>query len=97
MIPQNGIELVSSNLDSEGPLASSYLNAIDGIGQEDLFFGYNKDDKATPSEETNYLKEYLDRVITEGKTVLTTDYCSTPSNVTLSILSNTERNYIPNS
>ena len=36
VIPQNGIELVSSNGDTDGSPELSYLNAIDGNGQEDL-------------------------------------------------------------
>lgn len=76
IIAQNGVELISTNEKSDGQLASEYISAIDGQGQEDLFFGYAKDDKATPHKTTEYLKSYLSRLREAGKTVLTTDYCS---------------------
>ncbi|SRR5690606_20403051 len=59
IIPQNGIELVSQNEEPTGPPAEDYLNAMDGNGQEDLFFGYDGDDKATDPSETNRLVKYL--------------------------------------
>ncbi|MBK6619618.1 MAG: endo alpha-1,4 polygalactosaminidase [Saprospirales bacterium] len=85
IVPQNGIELTSS---------SAYLAVIDGVGQEDLFFGYNKDDKATPEETSAYLTELLDAVKANGKAVLVTDYCSTPGNVDESYQKNQARGYI---
>ncbi|MGN0186406.1 MAG: endo alpha-1,4 polygalactosaminidase [Paludibacteraceae bacterium] len=81
VIPQNGIELVTLNGDSDGTPATGYLAAIDGYGQEDLFYGYDGDDRATTTENTNYLKAFLKRTQTLGKTVLITDYCSTPAKI----------------
>ncbi len=43
IIPQNGHELLLNN-------PTDYLEAIDGVGQESLFFGYPQDDQPTPSE-----------------------------------------------
>jgi len=40
IIPQNGVELVTLNGEPDGTLAAEYVHAIDGIGQEDLFYGY---------------------------------------------------------
>lgn len=85
IIPQNGIELTSSN---------AYLDAIDAVGQEDLFFGYKKDDKATPGEATDYLTEFLDVVKAAGKPVLVTDYCSKPGNMDESYQKNLAKGYI---
>ena len=56
IIPQNGIELVSSNGDITGQPHSAYLNAIDANGQEDLFYGYDNDDQATSATNNSYLK-----------------------------------------
>ena len=81
IIAQNGVELISTNEKSDGQLASEYISAIDGQGQEDLFFGYAKDDKATPHKTTEYLKSYLSLLREAGKTVLTTDYCSSAENI----------------
>lgn len=81
IIAQNGVELISTIEKSDGQLASEYISAIDGQGQEDLFFGYAKDDKATPPKTTEYLKSYLSRLREVGKTVLATDYCSSAANI----------------
>ena len=81
IIAQNGVEIISTNEKSDGQLASEYISAIDGQGQEDLFFGYAKDDKATPHKTTEYLKSYLSLLREAGKTVLTTDYCSSAENI----------------
>ncbi|KAH7680500.1 hypothetical protein AAVH_41125, partial [Aphelenchoides avenae] len=62
VIPQNGIELVSSDGEAGGQLAQDYVNAIDGVGQEDLFFGYDNDNKATKPADTNYIRSFLDRI-----------------------------------
>ena len=59
-------------------LAFSYLNAIDGHGQEDLFYGYVQDNQPTPAEETERLLSYLRRSHQAGKTILVTDYCTRP-------------------
>ncbi|RZJ48805.1 MAG: hypothetical protein EOO44_19625 [Flavobacterium sp.] len=94
VIPQNGIELVSSNGDASGSNHKPYLDAIDGNGQEDLFFGYNDDDKPTPAADNQYLKTLLDKSKNSGKTILVTDYCSTSSNVTSSYSQNKNAGYI---
>jgi cysteinyl-tRNA synthetase, unknown class len=94
IIPQNGIELITTNGESDGSLATSYVNAIDGVGQEDLFFGYDgKDNVPTPSEDNLYLREYLNRIKTSKK-VLVTDYCSGSTNMNKSYSSNNTNGYI---
>lgn len=50
IIPQNGAELISTTGDDEGSPEMNYINAIDGIGQESLNYGYDADDQATPSQ-----------------------------------------------
>jgi cysteinyl-tRNA synthetase len=94
IIPQNGIELVSSNGEPDGAPATDYLNAIDGNGQEDLFYGYDNDDQATPQSTTAYLRSYLDISKNAGNTILVTDYCSTPSKMADSYVKNVSANYI---
>lgn len=76
VIPQNGIELVTVGEDADAELAATYLTAIDGHGQEDLFYGYNRNDKPTSAAETDYLLSYLRRSKQAGKSILVTDYCS---------------------
>lgn len=81
VIPQNGIELVTVGEDANAELAATYLAAIDGHGQEDLFYGYKRDDKPTSAAETDYLLSYLRRSKQTGNCILVTDYCSRPEYV----------------
>jgi len=52
----------------------SYPEAVDGIGQEDIYYGYDEDGKATPADVTSSLEGILSRYRDAGKTVLTVDY-----------------------
>jgi cysteinyl-tRNA synthetase len=94
IIPQNGIELVTSNGEESGPPNTAYINAIDGNGQEDLFYGYVNDDEATPTIDNSYLRSFLDKSKNLGKTILVTDYCSTLTNMNDSYNQNSAVNYV---
>jgi cysteinyl-tRNA synthetase len=63
---QNASELLRLNAD--------VIQLIDGIGQEDLFFGYDGDGKATPQNVTSQWESNLLLAVQAGKTVLTIDY-----------------------
>src|SRR5687767_12080285 len=41
VIPQNGMELLTSEGGGNGTVSNSYINAIDACGQEELFYGYD--------------------------------------------------------
>ncbi len=60
IIPQNGHELLTENGEETGAPALAYLEAIDGVGREDLFYGYNDDDVATPVSERDYMISFMD-------------------------------------
>lgn len=94
IIPQNGIELVSSDGENNLQPHTAYLNAIDANGQEDLFYGYNNDNEATPSATISYLIGLLDLSKNANKTILVTDYCSTPSKMDNSYLQNSTSGYV---
>lgn len=94
VIPQNGIELVTSNGEDDGSPDVTYLSAIDGHGQEDLFYGYTNDDQATPTEDNAYLRIFLDISKNAGNTILVTDYCSTVSKMEDSYQVNNTADYI---
>ncbi|UII32649.1 endo alpha-1,4 polygalactosaminidase [Fulvivirga ulvae] len=94
VIPQNGIELVTDNGEEDGSPDSDYLTAIDGNGQEDMFYGYDNDDEATPSVESIYLMGLLDVSKNAGNTILTTDYCSTEAHMDDSYTQNESHGYI---
>lgn len=94
IIPQNGVEIICSDDSPDGQLASEYISAIDGQGQEDLFFGYSRDNKPTLQSTTDYLKSYLSRLREAGKTILTTDYCSSAENIASSQQQNQSSGFV---
>ncbi|MBN1411437.1 MAG: endo alpha-1,4 polygalactosaminidase [Spirochaetales bacterium] len=69
VITQNGNEL----LDTED---TSYLNAIDGVAQEDLFYGYDDDNVPTRESDSEYLLRYLELAKKAEIGILAIDYCS---------------------
>jgi len=93
IVPQNGIELITKGENTNDSIALSYLNAIDAHGQEDLFYGYDGDDKPTPEQTVLYLREFLDISKNYGKAILVTDYVSTPANITESYNNNQQAGY----
>jgi len=94
VIPQNGIELVTTNGEADGSPHTAYLAAIDGNGQEDLFYGYDTDDQATDPGQTVYLKALLDVSKNAGNTLLVTDYASTVSKMADSYQKNAAAGYV---
>ena len=94
VIPQNGIELVTANGEEDGTPNAAYLAAIDGNGQEDLFYGYDNDDVATPNDVNSYLKKFLNISKSAVKTILVTDYTSTASKITDSYSKNATAGYV---
>ncbi len=70
VIPQNAVGLLALNENNPGGAPnSSYLNAIDGLGVEDLWYDGN-----TSSSWTKYDLEYIDLALDAGKFVLATSY-----------------------
>ncbi|MEO6190955.1 MAG: endo alpha-1,4 polygalactosaminidase [Saprospiraceae bacterium] len=65
IIPQNGEAL------AEYP---DYLIAVDGIGREDLNYGYDKDGTETPPDVKNEVVKYLNIFKDNSKIVIVTDY-----------------------
>jgi len=94
VIPQNGQELLTTNGEENGTPAWSYLNAIDGVGREDLFYGFDNDDVSTPTPERNYMIAYLDIAESNGVEALVTDYCWTRFFVDESYTQNAAKGYI---
>ncbi len=94
IIPQNGVEIITKNAEPDGPLASEYINAINGIGQEDLFYGYDDDNEPTPEESKKYILSFLNTAKSHGLEILVIDYCSDKSYVDDSYTQSNLRNYI---
>ena len=85
---------MSSDGNEDGTLATYYLNAIDGHGQEDLFYGYYNDDEPTPESSTHYLRKFLDKSRDAGNVILVTDYCYTHANMNDSYAKNNAASYV---
>lgn len=94
IIPQNGHELLTEDGEENGSPASEYIQAIDGVGREDLFYGYNEDNQSTPPSEIAYMTAFMDVAKNNGVEALVTDYCWTHSFMDDSYQQNNERGYI---
>ena len=77
VVPQAGIGLVTDTGKPDGKPVEDYLHAIDGVGQEEVFYGIdNKDNLQTPPMQTDYFVKQLGVIRAAGKTVLVTDYAN---------------------
>ena len=94
IIPQNGHDLVTLDGTPDGTPAAEYLAAVDGLGREDLFYGYTEDDSATPADVTAVILPFLRTAHGAGKSILVTDYCWTPGHVTDSYSKNHAENFL---
>ena len=87
IFPQNAPELAG--------LVPDYLDSVDGIGQEDIYYGYEDDDQQTPPDVTEELEGYLDMFESAGKLVLTVDYAETSSFVDDAYTRSRAKGYVP--
>ena len=81
VVPQNGMELLTSEGGGNGAPSTAYISAIDGVAQEELFYGYDN--------QNNFLSEnYEEQKIWLAQCrfahahtlpVLVIDYCSVPN------------------
>lgn len=94
VIPQNGQELVSVDGNENGEPEYDYLAAIDGVGREDLFYGFNRDNDATPANEKEYMLSFLLLCQQNGIEVLATDYCWDHRKMDDSYQQNSQRDFI---
>lgn len=95
VIPQNGLELLKTNSIPN----SSYLQSIDGIGAESIYFGYNVVDQENTKADVNFFESYLNEITIGTKPVFAVDYCGTNEVINRSILINKAKNnklYITN-
>jgi cysteinyl-tRNA synthetase len=96
VIPQNGLALLSSDGTAQGSTQSDYIQAINGVGQEELFYGYdNNDDQLTPEPEHTEMLSLCRFARDHGLTVLVIDYAASPDKVTHSWQANRAENFLP--
>lgn len=93
-IAQNGLELITEDGTATGVLQRRYLNAIDAIGVESLFYGYVHDDKPTPHEPNRYMLNLCLLYKANSIQPLIIDYCSSPQYINRSYRLNKQNGFI---
>ena len=93
VIPQNGHELVTADGSPSGAAASAYLRAINGVGREDLFYGFTSDNEPAPAATRDKIIQYMEVAKANNVQPLVTDYCWTQAKVDDSYAKNTARGY----
>lgn len=73
VFPQNAEEL--------GEMFPEFLAAVNGIGVEDLYYGYPRDHEPSPAEWTAERERILDQWVDAGKLVLVIDYTDKPEQI----------------
>ena len=101
VIPQNGQAVAwekDAPVDENGvPLTeadASYMDAIDGCGREDTFYGERGAGKATSSRASAYFVGTCKKFSEKGKTVFSIDYCSSAAAVADSYAKNDTAGFI---
>ena len=87
LIVQNAAELVGA--------FPKYPELVDGIGQEDIYYGYLDDDVMTPPPVTAEMESHLDRFLAASKLVLTVDYATTPRHIDDAYAKSLAKGYVP--
>jgi cysteinyl-tRNA synthetase len=87
VFPQNAEEL--------GVLYPEYLEAMTGIGVEDLYYGYPRDHEPSPAGWTAEREAVLDQWVAAGKLVLTIDYTGRPEQIADAYGRALARGYVP--
>ncbi len=87
VFPQNAEEL--------GVLFPDFMQAMTGIGVEDLYYGYPRDHEPSPAEWTAQREAVLDQWEAAGKLVLTIDYTARPEQIADTYARALARGYVP--
>lgn len=96
VVPQGGIALMTDDGNPDGKADDAYLAAIDGVGQEEVFYGFdNKDDRRTPKKETDYFLAQLAVAKAAGKPVLSIDYTGKQALIDDAYAKNKAAGFIP--
>lgn len=72
-----------------------YVGFVDGIGQEDIYYGCTDDDVMTPPEVTSAMESHLDLFLAAGQLVLTIDYATTPRHIDDAYAKSRAKGYVP--
>ena len=86
IIPQNGTELAFKENNPEGELNQTYLNAIDGLGVEELYYN------GTPSLDDERLS--MLQKLKATKKIMVADYVNDEKNISDSFFKNTQQGFL---
>lgn len=87
VFPQNAEEL--------GVRFPDFMEAVTGVGVEDLYYGYPRDHEPSPPEWTAEREAILDQWVAAGNLVLTIDYTARPEQIADAYMRAHARGYIP--
>ena len=76
-----GFGIFPQNAEELGILYPKYLQQMNGIGVEDLYYGYPRDHEPSPADRTAEREAILDQWVAAGKLVLTIDYTARPEQI----------------
>lgn len=86
VFPQNAEEL--------GTMFPDFLDAVNGIGVEDLYYGYPRDHEASPADWTAEREAILDQWVAAGKLVLVIDYTDKAEQIADAYARSAARGYV---
>ncbi len=78
VIPNNGLQLLTVSGEAQDELNQDYLNSIDGILMESVYYGLKGDDQASTPQDSLWSLSYLRNLKKESTRTLIIDYCHTP-------------------
>ena len=96
IVPQNGQAVALKSYCSEcaTSIDVDYMNSIDGIGREDLNYGYSAENKLNSASQHRELSNFLNLYKDAGKQVLVTDYVWSQAGVDDSHSTNSSLGYL---
>ncbi|NSL87682.1 hypothetical protein ECE50_012615 [Chitinophaga sp. Mgbs1] len=95
VVAQNSSELLTTTGDTSDPVVTAYVNALNGVGREELVYGFeNHDDAPTPAGIKKEWTAFCQKAKNAGLKVLVTDYCTTPAKVTTSYNTSNSNGFI---
>ena len=90
-----GFGLFPQNAEELGVLFPDYLEQVNGIGVEDLYYGYPRDHEPSPVDWTARREAILDQWVAAGKLVLTIDYTARPEQIADAYKRSLAHGYVP--
>ena len=90
-----GFGVYPQNAEELGLRFPEFMQAMTGIGVEDLYYGYPRDHEPSPPDWTTEREAILDEWVTAGKLVLTIDYTARPEQIADAYARALVRGYVP--